>query len=121
MAGKQKTEGTTESVNDLARELNREPFYVWEDTEIADLIKQLKMLTRHEHEDLSIGEEAADALREAYAEIGFLREKMADAINGAEGAEAEVERLRALLRELRDDPRIGELYARIDAELGEKP
>jgi GrpB-like predicted nucleotidyltransferase (UPF0157 family) len=33
----------------------------------------------------------------------------------------EIERLRALLRDLRDDPRIGELYARIDAALKEEP
>jgi hypothetical protein len=43
-------------------------------SDLLALAERLEAMARHEHDDLSIGEEAAAALREAHAEIEHLQE-----------------------------------------------
>ena len=42
--------------------------------ELRDLIRRLRAMSRHEHDDLSIGDEAADAIEELLREGGSIVE-----------------------------------------------
>jgi hypothetical protein len=102
-----------------------EPFYAWEDAEVTDLIALAERLQKDVEifKGAPVGETLAlaqDALKKAGEQIERL--SLADVEDAAE-----IERLRALLREAR--PMIEsvlirgpeDLLARIDAELGAKP
>ena len=67
-----------------------------------DLIERLRALSRHEHSDMTIGDEAADALEAAHAEREVI---VAEALkySGKSGRlEAKVDRLTEALRVLAD-------------------
>lgn len=50
-----------------------------------DLIERLRALSRHEHSDYSIGDEAADALEAAREESDRWRDRYRSAIDEARG------------------------------------
>jgi len=67
---------------------------------MSDLIERLRALSRHEHDDLSIGDEAAAALAARDSELAEANRLLAKTAEDYEDAEARVEQAESVIADL---------------------
>ena len=78
-------------INDLYNHISPDPdIHYKENGTMTDIVERLRALSRHEHDDLSIGEEAADVIEH----LRIVKTEEAELVGEIERLRAENERLR---------------------------